>query len=122
MIVQRKTILHCQSSLLELTFNDGYHEMLSFELLRVHSPAIARHPSNNFPLLVNNKAFVKITTITDVTDSGLTLSFDDGHNATYIWSYLYQVAKDQDRLWINYLKRLNQASQLKRQPLVLISG
>jgi len=121
MIVQRKTILHCQSSLLELTFNDGYHEMLSFELLRVHSPAVARQPSNNLPLLVSNKAFVKITTVTHVADYGLAVSFDDGHTGNYASSYLYQLAKDQDRLWTNYLERLKQASQLKRQPL-LITG
>jgi len=117
---QHKIKLHCQASLLELTFSDGYREMLSFEILRVNSPAITRHKSSgDLPLLVTDKIFVKLNSVEQIGNTGLHLTFDDGHEGLFDWPYLYQLAKNQDRLWADYLKRLTQAKILKQQPLAL---
>lgn len=122
MPLHHKIKLHSQASLLELTFNDGFKEMLSFEMLRVHSPAIASHDRNkNLLLLVTNKAYVKLDSIKEVSEQGLHLRFDDGHDGgVFDWSYLYQLAKNQDLLWSSYLKRLTSASRLKQYPLRVI--
>jgi len=94
--------------------------MLSFEILRVHSPAITRHNlGHDLPLLVTDKIFVKLNSVEQRGDTGLYLTFDDDHDALFDWPYLYHLAKDQDQLWADYLKRITHANTLKQQPLAL---
>lgn len=114
--------LHNNCSLLELLFADGVSDMLSFEMLRVHSPAVTTHYcDHNLPLLVTGKAFVRLDSVEEVENEGLRLIFNDGHDSgVFSWPELYQLAKNQDQLWSNYLKRIATADNLRQQSLNVI--
>ena len=122
MIEQNKLTLHASSSLLELNFTDGFSEMLSFEMLRVNSPAVkAGNCDSNMPLLVTNKAYVQLESLQQVESKGVRLFFNDGHDSgLFSWQDLYRLAKNQDQLWSSYLKRIKIADSLKLKPLDVI--
>ena len=118
MTQSNKMRLHSSSSLLELNFSNGFNEMLSLEMLRVHSPAVKSLAGK--PLLVTNKAFIRLELIEEITDNGLRLLFNDGHDSgVFEWQDLYYLAKNQDQLWLQYLNRLAKANRIKQQALTL---
>jgi len=109
--------LHQKSGLLELTFDDGEHFELSCEYLRVYSPSaeVRGHGEGQETLQVG-KADVKIDKIEPVGNYAIVLHFDDGHNTgIYSWEWLYNIGKNHDSLWQQYLDNLEKAGQ-KRAP------
>jgi DUF971 family protein len=103
--------LHQKSRLMELTFSDGERFELSYELLRVYSPSaeVRGHGAGQEVLQVG-KQNVDIVGVEPVGSYGIQPQFSDGHNTgIYSWDYLYELGRNRDRLWQEYLKRLEQA-------------
>ncbi|MBK1691813.1 gamma-butyrobetaine hydroxylase-like domain-containing protein [Ectothiorhodospira mobilis] len=103
--------LHRQSRELELVYADGRHHRLGCEFLRVHSPsAEVRGHGPGQEVLQVGKEGVNITAIEPVGHYGIRLVFSDGHDTgIYDWDYLHHLGAHRDRLWHEYLERLEAA-------------
>jgi DUF971 family protein len=103
--------LHQASRILEVTFADGQVFRLPCEFLRVYSPsAEVRGHGPGQEVLQAGKKDVGIDAIEPVGSYAVKLVFSDGHDTgLYTWGYLYELGKDQERLWQAYLERLRQA-------------
>jgi len=110
--------LHQKSRVLEITFDSGEQFTLTCEYLRVYSPsAEVRGHSEDQAVLQVGKADVNIERIEPVGTYAITLYFDDGHHTgIYSWEWLYYLGKHHDKLWQEYLDKLEQAGQ-KRSPV-----
>ena len=109
--------LHQASRTLELTFDDGTHSSLSCEFLRVYSPsAEVRGHGKGQEVLQIGKEDVNIADIEPVGNYAVRLIFTDGHNTgLYSWDYLYDLARNYDALWQEYLEKLMKAG-IERKP------
>lgn len=105
--------VHQNSRALELTFDDGANFTLSFEFLRVHSPsAEVRGHGPGQEVLQVGKRNVVIVDVLPVGSYAIKLVYDDGHDSgLYTWEYLYELGKDQDGLWQDYLQQLEAAGE-----------
>lgn len=124
-MVEKKTIpteikLHQKSRYLEVAFDNGERFELTCEYLRVYSPsAEVRGHSEAEAVLQVGKASVNIVRIEPVGTYAVILHFDDGHNSgIYSWDWLYYLGKNHDRLWQEYLTKLEAAGQ-KREPMIM---
>jgi DUF971 family protein len=100
--------LHQASRVLEITFSDGRHFRLPYELLRVYSPsAEVRGHGPGQEVLQTGKRDVTIATVEPVGHYALRPTFSDGHDSgIYSWEHLYDLGLRQDELWRRYLERL----------------
>ncbi|WP_269533746.1 DUF971 domain-containing protein [Chitinimonas sp. BJYL2] len=101
-------ILHAQSRVLEVHFDDGAQFRLPCEYLRVFSPSAEVRGHGGGPLqLVPGKLAVNIRAIEPVGHYAVKLVFDDGHDSgLYGWDTLYELGRDQAVNWQDYLNRL----------------
>lgn len=103
--------LRQKSRLMELAFSDGSRFELSYELLRVYSPSaeVRGHGPGQETLQVG-KRDVEIVRIEPVGAYAVKPVFSDGHDSgLYSWDYLYWLGANRDRLWQEYLDRLQEA-------------
>jgi DUF971 family protein len=109
--------LHKVSRVLEITFSDGKVFKLPAEYLRVYSPsAEVRGHSPEQQVLQVEKRDVEISAVEAVGSYAIKLIFSDGHDTgLYSWDYLYELGRDQDKLWQEYLERLREAGA-RREP------
>lgn len=109
--------LHQGSRLLEISFDDGNSAMLSCEFLRVYSPsAEVRGHSPGQEVLQTGKENVNITGIEPVGNYAIKLIFSDGHDTgLYSWDYLYDLARNYEALWLEYLGRLSMAGIQRKE-------
>lgn len=109
--------LHQKTRVLEVTFNTGEHFELTCEYLRVFSPsAEVRGHGEGQEVLQVGKADVNIDKIESVGNYAIQLYFDDGHDTgIYSWDWLYHLGKNHDKLWQDYLDKMEKAGQ-KRAP------
>jgi len=100
--------LHQQSHQLEVAFDDATRFVFSCEYLRVFSPsAEVRGHSPDQAQLQTGKRNVTIVDIRPVGNYAVKLVFDDGHDSgLYSWDYLYQLGRQQQQNWQDYLARL----------------
>ena len=102
---------------LEIDFDDGRSFRYPAEFLRVVSPSaeVQGHgPSQR--VTVPGRRHVGIIEIEPVGNYAVRLKFDDLHETgIYSWAYLYEIGRDQDRIWAEYLAAL-QAKGLSRDP------
>ena len=105
------------SRLLSVGFDSGERFELSAEFLRVYSPsAEVRGHTEAQAVLQVGKADVTIEGIEPVGSYAVLLRFDDGHDTgIYSWDWLYHLGKDHDKLWAEYLAKLEKAGA-KRAP------
>lgn len=105
--------LHQVSDILEIEFNDGQLAKLSSEYLRVFSPsAEVKGHSPGQEVLQTGKQSVKIDNIEPVGNYAIRLVFNDGHHTgIYTWDYLYELSRNQDANWADYLERLDRAGK-----------
>ena len=111
MATPTEIVLHQQSKLLEIAFDDGARYSLPFEFLRVYSPSaeVRGHGPGQEELQVG-KQNVILREVQPVGSYALKLVFDDSHDSgLYTWEYLHQLGKHQDALWQDYLHKLEQA-------------
>ncbi len=105
-----------KSRVLELEFDDGLSEALSCEYLRVYSPSaevVGHGPGQS--VLQTGKEFINISSIEPVGNYAIKLIFDDGHDTgIYTWNYLYQLAKNKESKWNEYLDALKHAGYTRR--------
>ena len=103
--------LHQASKVLELSFSDGAHFRLPYELLRVYSPsAEVRGHGPGQEVLQVGKRDVTIREVEPVGNYAIRPTFSDGHDTgIYSWEYLYELGLQQDELWERYLERMEAA-------------
>ncbi|MCI0401120.1 MAG: DUF971 domain-containing protein [Gammaproteobacteria bacterium] len=110
--------LHQVSRVLEISFDDGSHFELSCELLRAYSPSAevrGHHPGQG--VLQTGKEAVTIREIEQVGNYAVKFYFDDGHNTgIYSWDYLYDLGRNKERYWQEYLLALQKAG-FRRNPV-----
>ena len=104
-------VLHQQSRILEVAFDDGERFRLPCEYLRVCSPsAEVRGHGPGQEVLQTGKKNVNIRSIEPVGNYAVKLVFSDGHDTgLYSWDYLYSLGKNHDKIWQDYLDRLQKA-------------
>ena len=109
--------LHKLSRILEISFDDGCHFELSCEYLRVFSPsADVKGHGPDQAVLQTGKENVSITEIEPVGNYAIKPHFDDGHQTgIYSWSYLYDMGKNKEQYWQDYITAL-QAAGYQRKP------
>ncbi len=103
--------------LLEIDFDDGARFRLPAEYLRVESPSaeVQGHGPGQ-KQLVPGRARVGIVKVEPVGNYAVRLVFDDHHDTgIYSWSYLYQLGRERERRWAEYLAALAKAG-LSREP------
>jgi len=100
--------LHQKSRVLEIAFSDGRGFRLPYEYLRVYSPsAEVRGHGPGQEVLQTGKRNVEIRSLEAVGSYAVQPVFSDGHSTgIYSWDYLYELGEDQDRRWVEYLKKL----------------
>ena len=109
--------LHQKSRVLEISYSDGERFELSYEFLRVFSPSaeVQGHGPGQGVLQVG-KQDVKITHIEPVGHYAIQPSFDDGHDTgIYSWETLYDMGKNKDRYWKEYLEKLEKAGHTHQE-------
>lgn len=105
--------LRTTSRVLEVSFGDGSRFQLPFEYLRVHSPSaeVQGHGPGQ-EVLVLGKENVGIRSVEPVGQYAVKLVFDDGHDTgLYTWKYLYELGRDQQAKWGQYLARKAEAGR-----------
>jgi DUF971 family protein len=109
--VPTNIVLHQKSRLLEIAFSDGTNFRLPYEYLRVYSPSaeVRGHGPGQEVLQVGKRA-VEIRSLEPVGSYAVQPTFSDGHSTgIYSWDYLYELGRDQEKRWTDYLARLEQA-------------
>ena len=109
--------LHQKSRVLEIAFTEGRSFRLPYEYLRVYSPsAEVRGHGPGQEVLQTGKREVEIRSLEPVGSYAVQPQFSDGHSTgIYSWDYLYELGENQEKLWADYLAKLEQAGA-KREP------
>jgi DUF971 family protein len=108
--------LRQKDRILEISFQDGETFEMSCEYLRVHSPSaeVQGHTPDQAILQVG-KENVNITGIEPVGNYAVVLRFDDGHDTgIYAWDTLYNLGKNMETNWANYLAKLEAAGHKRK--------
>jgi DUF971 family protein len=103
--------LHQKSRVFEIAFDDGRSFRLPYELLRVYSPsAEVRGHGAGQEVLQTGKRDVEIRSLEPVGSYAVQPVFSDGHSTgIYSWEYLYELGEHQEKLWADYLAKLEAA-------------
>ena len=112
-----RIVLHQVSKVLEIEFAQDEVFRLPAEFMRVYSPSaeVRGHGPGQETLQVG-KRDVSIDAIEPVGHYAIQPQFSDGHfSGIFSWDWLYQLGRDQDRLWADYLARL-EAAGASRDP------
>ena len=103
--------------MLEIAFSDSKHFSLPYEFLRVYSPSaeVRGHGPGQETLQVGKKE-VEIKAAEPVGTYAMVLIFSDGHETgIYTWEYLHSMGINQEKMWQEYLQRMD-AAGAKREP------
>jgi DUF971 family protein len=114
--------VHTQSRTLEIAFEDGERFTMSAEYLRVNSPSaeVQGHGPGEGVLQIG-KEDVNIENVQPVGSYGIQIFFDDNHNTgIYAWDTLYNLGKNHDEIWADYLKKLDAAGHKRKDPSEII--
>ena len=109
--------LHQKSRMLEISYADGESFELSYEFLRVHSPSaeVQGHGPGQ-GVLQMGKEDVTILQVEPVGSYAIQPSFDDGHDTgIYSWETLYDMCKNKDKYWQEYLQKLAAAGHKHKE-------
>ena len=103
--------VHSQSKVLEVGFSDGAVYKIPFELMRVYSPSaeVQGHGPGQ-EVLQTGKQDMLIVELASVGNYAVKPVFSDGHDTgLFTWAYLYKLGAQQDQLWSDYLRRLDES-------------
>jgi DUF971 family protein len=112
-------VVHQQSGLLEIAFDDGQRVSIPIELMRVCSPSaeVQGHGPGQ-EALQTGKRHVGIVSIDPVGHYGIKPTFTDGHDSgIFTWSCLLQLGQEQESLWRDYLRRLAASGKDRDEPM-----
>ena len=100
--VRRRDAMLCAA------FDDGHKFDLPAEYLRVMTPSAADRGHGGGPgRCVDGKRGVGVADVQPVGRYAVRIRFDDGHDTgLYSWDELYRLGRDHNRLWAEYLQRL----------------
>lgn len=118
-MIPKNIVVHQQSKVLELSYEDGTSYRLPFELLRVLSPSaeVQGHGPGQ-ETLQTGKREVLIANIEPVGHYAVKPSFSDGHESgLYSWDYLRFLCDNQDQLWQEHLDKLAAAGLDRDAPM-----
>jgi DUF971 family protein len=94
--------LHQKSRVFEIAFDDGRAFRLPSAEVRGHGPGQE--------VLQTGKRLVEIRSLDPVGSYAVQPVFSDGHSTgIYSWEYLYELGENQEKLWAQYLQRLQDA-------------
>ena len=116
--------VHEQSRVLEVTFSDGAHFRIPFELMRVYSPSaeVQGHGPGQ-QVLQTGKRDVTLTRLEPVGNYAVQPTFSDGHDSgIFSWDYLYELGRDEQALWADYVERLAAAGVDRDAPMAPNAG
>lgn len=116
--------VHSQSRVLEITFSDGAHFRIPFELMRVYSPSaeVQGHGAGQ-ETLQTGKRDVTLDALDPVGNYAVQPHFSDGHaSGIFTWDYLYFLGSQQAQLWQDYADRLQVAGVDRDAPMVPKAG
>lgn len=112
--------VHSQSRVLEISFSDGAHFRIPFELMRVFSPSaeVQGHGPGQ-EILQTGKREVGLEALDPIGNYAVQPRFSDGHESgIFSWDYLYFLGAEQERLWQDYADRLQAANVDRDTPMV----
>ena len=117
--VPTNIVVHQQSKVLELTYENGNAYRLPFEFLRVLSPsAEVRGHGPGQETLQTGKRNVSILSIDPVGNYAIKPTFTDGHDSgLFSWDYLHELCLNQEELWQEYLDKLAKAGVTRDTPM-----
>ena len=118
-MIPTNIVVHQQSKVLALSYEDGKTYRLPFELLRVLSPSaeVQGHGPGQ-ETLQTGKRDVLIANVEPVGHYALKPSFSDGHDSgLYSWEYLRFLGENQEELWKEYLDKLAAAGLDRDAPM-----
>jgi DUF971 family protein len=113
-------VVHQQSKVLELSYENGNIYRLPFEFLRVLSPSaeVQGHGPGQ-ETLQTGKRDVLIASLEPVGHYALKPSFSDGHDSgLFSWDYLQYLGENQEELWKEYLNKLAAAGLDRDAPMI----
>jgi DUF971 family protein len=113
-------VVHQQSKVLELSYENGVTFRLPFEFLRVLSPSaeVQGHGPGQ-ETLQTGKRDVLIASLEPVGHYALKPSFSDGHDSgLYSWDYLQYLGENQEGLWKEHLNKLAAAGLDRDAPMI----
>jgi DUF971 family protein len=119
-MIPSNIVVHQQSKVLELSYENGNTYRLPFELLRVLSPSaeVQGHGPGQ-ETLQTGKREVLIANLEPVGHYALKPSFSDGHDSgLYTWDYLLFLCENQEQLWKEHLDKLAAAGLDRDAPMV----
>jgi DUF971 family protein len=111
--------VHSQSRVLEVSFSDGAQYRIPFELMRIYSPSaeVQGHGPGQ-EVLQTGKREVTLSGLEPVGNYAVQPSFSDGHDTgIFSWDYLYFLGSQQDQLWADYQRRLQDAGVERDAPM-----
>jgi len=116
--------VHGQSRVLEISFSDGAHFRIPFELMRIYSPSaeVQGHGPGQ-EILQTGKREVGLTALEPIGNYAVQPTFSDGHDTgIFSWDYLYFLGAQQEQLWAEYERRLAEAGVERDAPMPEKSG
>jgi DUF971 family protein len=116
--------LHGKSHVLEIAFSDGREFRIPFELMRIYSPSaeVQGHGPGQ-EVLQTGKRNVGIVDLQSVGNYAVQPTFSDGHDSgIFSWDYLYFLGSQQDKLWLDYERRLSEAGVDRDAPMAAKAG
>jgi DUF971 family protein len=119
-MIPTNVVVHQQSKVLELSYEDGSSYRLPFELLRVLSPSaeVQGHGPGQ-ETLQTGKREILIVSLEPVGHYALKPTFSDGHDSgLYSWDYLYFLCENQEQVWKEHLDKLAAAGLERDAPMV----
>lgn len=111
--------VHEKSRTLELSWPDGAHFQIPFELMRIYSPSaeVQGHGPGQ-EILQTGKRDVDITQLVPIGNYAVQPTFSDGHaSGIFTWEYLYFLGSQQEDLWRQYDIRLAAAGVDRDAPM-----
>jgi DUF971 family protein len=118
-LIPQSLVVHQQSKVLELGYEDGSNYRLPFEFLRVVSPsAEVRGHGPGQETLQTGKRNVSILSVEPVGHYAIKPTFTDGHDSgLFSWEYLYELCLNQEEIWQEHLDKLAQAGLDRDAPM-----
>ena len=116
--------VHSASKVLEVSFSDGAHFRIPFELMRVYSPSaeVQGHGPGQ-EVLQTGKRQVGLASLEPIGNYAVQPTFTDGHSTgIFSWDYLYFLGSQQDKLWADYTARLLKAEVDRDAPMIDKAG
>lgn len=123
-MIPTNVVVHQQSKVLELSYENGKNYRLPFEFLRVVSPSaeVQGHGPGQ-ETLQTGKREVLIANIEPVGHYAIKPSFSDGHDSgLYSWDYLQFLCENHEQLWKEHLDKLAAAGLNRDAPMNVAGG